>query len=381
MMRRKRQSAAQFRRKARRRARFRGSAMGRRASAWKNSGKGSGPVQGKEDKRVHISTKEVRQRKDVFVVTRSVKKSPSSKGTGKSRDGGHRVTDFRFSGHQTFPFRYGWLKKAADHVDAFNSMDAIVKLGVGKNMVASIRHWALASQLFSDHGRGTIALTFPGRKLLKEWDPYLEDPGTLWFIHWKLTTNPSRAAAWFLAFHRFPRAEFTKAELVEYLLDFVMANELRPKRNTLARDVDCLVRTYVPSRSSEVKFIEDSFDCPLVELGLIQRLRDGETFQFAVGSKSTLPAEVFGAALFEFMESKGDVDTIPVHECVYGVGSPGQAFKLDENSVMEYLGEVQKITQGIIDVDDTSGLKQVYRRGQVESTSLLQQYFGKGNIP
>jgi len=353
--------------------------MGRGSCAWKTYEKGSDSVQVEKNKRKRLQTGEVCEGKDGLAKACGTKKSISDKDNGKRRHGSSQLLEFRFSGHQTFPFRYGWLKKAADHVGVFNKDDAIVRLGVGKNMVSSIRHWALASQLFSDCGRGAIALTADGERVLKEWDPYLEDPGTLWFIHWKLTTNPSRAAAWFLAFHRFPRPEFTKAELVEYLLDFVKANELRPKRNTLARDVDCLIRTYVPSRSSEVKFVEDSFDCPLVELGLLRRLRDGETFQFAVGSKSTLPTEVFGAALFEFLDSKGTLDTVPVHECVYGVGSPGQAFKLDENSVMEYLEELQRTTQGIIEVDDTSGLKQVYRRRRADSRCMLEQYFGKGN--
>jgi hypothetical protein len=285
---------------------------------------------------------------------------------------------FRFSGHQTFPFRYGWLKKAADHTDALGREDAIVRLGVGKNMVSSIRHWALATQLFEGQGKGVVRPTTIGSQLLTDWDPYLEDQGSLWLIHWKLTTNPSCAAAWFLAFHCFPRPEFTKAELVDYVVDFVEAHGLRPKANTLGRDVDCLVRTYVPSRSSEVKFAEESFDCPLVELGLLQRLRDGETYQFAVGPKPGLPAEVFGAALFEFLEEKGSRETASVHECVYGKGSPGQAFKLDENSVVEYLEELHRMTDGAVELDDTAGLKQIYRRRQGDWRVLLDQYFGKG---
>jgi hypothetical protein len=49
-----------------------------------------------------------------------------------------------FSGHETFPFRYLWLKKGFDAVrdnpGAFTRPDATTTLGVGKNMVRSIRH-------------------------------------------------------------------------------------------------------------------------------------------------------------------------------------------------------------------------------------------------
>ena len=73
-------------------------------------------------------------------------------------------TDYqpKLSGHETFPLRYGWLKKAFDAVSAaeesgldrsiFLADDAIARFGVGKNMVASMRHWAVAVR--SDQGVG-----------------------------------------------------------------------------------------------------------------------------------------------------------------------------------------------------------------------------------
>ena len=62
-----------------------------------------------------------------------------------------------FSGHETFSFRYSWLKKAVDATDAdphaFEAADAIVKLGVGKNMVSSIRHWGLVTGMLENAPR------------------------------------------------------------------------------------------------------------------------------------------------------------------------------------------------------------------------------------
>ena len=79
--------------------------------------------------------------------------------TGKFAPGEMMLTNFdsekyspKFSGHETFPLRFGWLKKAYDAVEASNVQDeqqnpfrdeaAIAKFGVGKNMVASMQHWA-----------------------------------------------------------------------------------------------------------------------------------------------------------------------------------------------------------------------------------------------
>ena len=59
-----------------------------------------------------------------------------------------------FSRHETFVLRYGWLKKAFDGVTGdpavFSREDAIVNLGVGKNMVRSIRHWALVAGILKE---------------------------------------------------------------------------------------------------------------------------------------------------------------------------------------------------------------------------------------
>ena len=66
--------------------------------------------------------------------------------------------------------RQMWLKKAFDIVcyekkGAFSSKDAIVTLGVGKNMVGSIRHWALACGIIESKNGGHIA-TELGKKYL-----------------------------------------------------------------------------------------------------------------------------------------------------------------------------------------------------------------------
>jgi len=61
----------------------------------------------------------------------------------------------KFAGHETFTLRYGWLKKAVDATgerpDIFQQDDALVTLGVGKNMVRSIRHWGLVTGILEEN--------------------------------------------------------------------------------------------------------------------------------------------------------------------------------------------------------------------------------------
>jgi hypothetical protein len=86
-----------------------------------------------------------------------------------------------FSGHETFSCRSYWPKKGYEFLNngfEFNEIDALVKLGVGKNMVSSIKHWVKSFGIVNDDG----SLSSFWSLILdnKGYDPYLENKGTLW---------------------------------------------------------------------------------------------------------------------------------------------------------------------------------------------------------
>ena len=100
------------------------------------------------------------------------------------------VTNYTFSGHESFPCRQYWLKKGFDFVNSnwqFNSPDAVIHLGVGKNMVTSIRYWLRAFNLLD----GDDNLTELADRIFNEdgWDPFLEDEGTLWLLHYNIVSK------------------------------------------------------------------------------------------------------------------------------------------------------------------------------------------------
>ncbi len=295
----------------------------------------------------------------------------------------------KFSGHQTFAFRYGWIEKgvksAAESPDIFSAEDAIVHLGVGKNMVESIRHWCLATQMLEEKPAPEDATkrvfqpsTLAKRLLLKGgWDPFLENDASLWLVHWLLVSNPTIGTSWQLAFGHFHRPDFSKRELVDFVKSFAEKHSIRVRESSLARDIDCLLRTYLPVRNgTRPEVAEETFDCPLQELGLMQASPDGEFFRFAIGPKPSLPAAVFVVALDEyFARSKSERNPMSVQECLYGIESPGQAFKLDENSLVEYIEAIEDMTGGVIALDETAGLKQIYRRQKLDSMRLLESHY------
>ena len=295
----------------------------------------------------------------------------------------------RFSGHQTFVFRYGWLEKGVRAVEgdpsAFTKESALVDLGVGKNMVESIRHWCLVTQMVEEEpavtrNNGRVLRVAPiARKLLLDapWDPFLEDDASLWLIHWLLVSNPFIATTWQVVFSLFQRPDASKREIVDFVAAFAEKHAVAVNEGSLSRDVDCFFRTYAPARTIGKQGVaEESFDCPLQELNLLQASPDGELYRFAIGSKPSLPTAVFGFALAEYFDrTRGEVKTMSIQECLYGIGSPGQAFKLDENSLIEHIEELARLTHDKIILDETAGLKQIYRKQPIDPLKLLAGYY------
>ena len=293
-----------------------------------------------------------------------------------------------FSGHQTFPFRYTWLKKGVDAVEEkptiFLAEDASVDLGVGKNMVSSIRHWCRVAGLIKTdgHQQGRFVPTTLGNAIFNDkigFDAYLDDPATLWLIHWKIATNINQATTWYWAFNVLKKNQFARIAFTEELSEWAKQQKKSMRSfsdNTLQRDVNCFIRTYCQSRHN-ADVVEDTFDCPLVELNLITELPDGGVYEFQRGEKETLPIEIVTATLIAFWDARfSEKDALPFTELMYAPLSPGRIFKLDEDTMAIYLEKLEQLTGGELRYDETADVRQVYRRGDLKQKQLLKRYYG-----
>ena len=298
-----------------------------------------------------------------------------------------------FSGHETFVFRYTWLKKAVDAVKAdarvFGQDNAIVTLGVGKNMVRSIRHWGLATGILVEEpkSRGTAINVSPfgeflfGSAEFNGADPFLEDPNTLWLLHWFLISSSERSTTWQWAFNRIPSNEFTREGLLQSIEDEIRhLNLAMPSESTLKRDVEVFIRTYLSSRGNRTAAIEDTLDCPLTELNLIEEVSGTSLFKIRRGPKSTLSNRVFAYCLLQFWERVApEMKSLAFSEIAYSQNSPGTVFKLDENSLIERLEMLEIATGGALGYTEGAGLKQVYRQSDCDGLSWLSNHYEETN--
>lgn len=273
-------------------------------------------------------------------------------------------------------------------------------------MVDSIRHWCRVSGLIEQgepvrsdkrlpiplleqtnpRQRGHFRPTSLGSTIFGEggkngFDPYLDDPATLWLIHWQIATNTHQATTWYWAFNVLRGSRFTRPIFARELHKWAQQQKIptRPvSENTLHRDVTCFIRTYCQSRGSDA-VIEETFDCPLVELNLMAELPDSNGYEFQRGSKGTLPLAVVAWALDIFWKKHFfSRDSLSFSEVMYAPSSPGQVFRLDEDSMATYLENLDSCTAGAFYYDETAGLKQVYRNTNTvfDSMELLRGYYG-----
>ncbi|MDW6023928.1 DUF4007 family protein [Mesorhizobium sp. BAC0120] len=274
-----------------------------------------------------------------------------------SRSSREQTADaFRFGGHQTFPLRIAWLPKVAKGLsegrDVLGSvLDGVVTLGLGKNMVEALRCWADAYGVAFRDTTGW-RLTDEGDAIFgpNGHDRYLEDVQTLWWLHWKISTQePGRFFAWELLFNRWNDPTFTASAVLSAFAKEAERSGRSLSEVSLKQHFDVWLRTYCTPRGGRLG--EDGLDCPLTSLGLIRPAGELEglgrrepVYGFDLSPKRAISQALFRYCLMAWWEARsGNEDTIPFHQVVSEPGSPGRVFRMPESELrsrLEMLGRV-----------------------------------------
>ena len=286
----------------------------------------------------------------------------------------------KFSGHETFPLRYTWIPKVTQILEGNNSdykitnnvlspEQGIIEFGVGRNMVKSIDYWAQVTGIIERNKEGRILTNF-GKQVFKIHDPYLENISSIWLLHWKLASQP-QLTTWYYVFNYLNSLSFTKEELINEItrlskeLSWPLASE-----NTIKRDIDVFVRSYTLSKDKRDNFNEDSFECPLSELGLVRPSMNKDNYDIHSGNKQSLSPSVLAYAVYDYA-SKNNEHLIPLERLCSDFGSPGKVFRMDENSMIKVLSEIDQISNGMINYSETAGHKQISINSMIATPEAL----------
>ncbi|NEP20375.1 MAG: DUF4007 family protein, partial [Leptolyngbya sp. SIO4C1] len=245
--------------------------------------------------------------------------------------------------------------------------------GVGKNMVRSIRYWCNAFKLLADDRPTDF-----GEALLENqgWDTYLEDPASLWLLHWQMLQAPCYASAWEFTFNYFHRTAFTFDNLFCDLCDYRDRISPRTADSSIKKDVSCLLRMYA-KQPTKASVSEDSLDCPFADLGLIHTAGDVRHYTFRIGPKRNLPAEiVVYACLCHAARVSQTARSIPFASLLYDVGGPGLIFKLTEGALSDAIEKVARRCKSIALSDAAGKLQLSFTEAPLSlAQELLNSYY------
>lgn len=304
-----------------------------------------------------------------------------------------RLTDAaepKFARHETFHPRYGWFRKAVsvveDRPDVFTSADAPVRIGVGKNMVRAIRFWGRAAKLIEEAPQSpnprspNMVPTDFGKRLFGVafgWDPFMDDPGTLWLLHWRLLAPPCLLPVWWLAFNEFRPMEFTdhqlETEIIRHLEGAVAWKPPHP--SSIRKDVSALMRTYAPAEQGGRTRVDDILDCPLRELNLIGRSAATSRYRFNVGAKPALPPAILAYATLDYIDRPGiRGNTVTISHLAHEQGAPGKVFKITESELRAALEPAIAEAEQIVLAGTTEAI-QTSREPRAIADRILNHYY------
>ena len=286
------------------------------------------------------------------------------------------IQKYTFSGHESFPCKTLWLKKGYDFVvqgKDFNKPESVIHLGVGKNMVASIRFWL--------RGFGVCKNDLPtwlGKYLFDEVygkDKYLEDLATLWLLHFSLIFN-NEATLYNMVFCGLQRerTHFEREQVVTYvklrMADAQKMTLFNP--NTVKKDVAVLLQNYTLPRKPQSN---EDFSSLLIDLDLIRQNSESKGYYFNVDGKRKVTKEIFLYGLLKLKEQEGD-NTISFDTIQERVGL---AFCMQDIETVEMLKELAGEYSEYFAYSDVAGIKQVQFTKDLDVKQVLDNYYGKDN--
>ena len=282
---------------------------------------------------------------------------------------------FRFSGHQTFPLRIAWLPKASVEIskgeDPLTNIDeGIISLGLGKNMVESLRCWIQAFQIAKRPERSWV-FTEIGKQIFSPsegLDPYLEDHSTSWLLHWLVCTNTDAPFfAWECLFNRWSSPEFSATPVIEVFRQEASKTRKSVSYVTLRQHWEVFLHSYRPPRGKKA---EDHLDCALSVLGLIREAGERcnlagkiePVYSFDFSAAASVPQQLFAFFVHDWWNRFfSDEQTIPMSEIIAGAYCPGRILKMKESEILVRVEEMAYNQPEVFQVTESANLRQLQR--------------------
>lgn len=279
----------------------------------------------------------------------------------------------RLKRHGSFSIREGWFEKAINSIkekdkSVFGKENGVATLGIGANMVTSLRFWLIASGIIFDKNNSFTDLG----NILVEYDPYLDNEFSWWMIHRNLVSNRKDAPIFNIVFNEFAVKNFTKETMNQFILNYMEENDC-DMSNYVQVDADTtvLLRTYI---NEKVLNPENNLNSPLGKLSLLKKGSNG-LYNFTQPSYENLPYLVVYSSLLNCLDDEEKKDGINIDDLISKNNSPSKIFKLDKNLLYLYLNDMKQA--GLVTVNKTAGLNMLYLQKELSEKEIFNDFFSE----
>lgn len=281
------------------------------------------------------------------------------------------IQKVRMKRHESFSIREGWLAKGLTAVKKdnkiFSSSSATDELGVGYNMVKSLKYWMYATRLIQDNSKEIVLSEFG--ELVLTYDRYLEDKFTWWLIHLQLALNIEDAFVINCFYNKSSSKIFTKQELYETVARILTTYQIEFNDKTLLDEINMVIKTYVVDESDDNP--ENNFNCPLSDLELIKKV-SRDTFEKNRPSYKSLNYLIVYYLMEQLIQ---DREYISIDDLIKLENGPSKLLNLDKNLINDYLDDMKK--NELITINRTAGLNMVYLRKKLSISEIFEEYFSR----
>lgn len=280
---------------------------------------------------------------------------------------------YKLKGHEKFPLREGWLNKGIvsvnDNPKIFLGTIGADKLGVGNNMVKSIRYWMQAFELIDEKMKSGAKLSQLG-ELIYKYDLFFEDLFTLWLLHSIIAKNREKATVWYMFFNKCDIDEAKKEDFFEIIKKEIfnyIGNNRKAPDSSIKDDIEVLLKMYGKNKDIN-EDPEDKNTSPFTVLGLIKK-------EEKVYLKKQPDLRKFSVwiVLYELSNMFENEKSLSIDRIAEGENGLVHIYNLSRVTVNSYLDQLGN--EGYIKVDRTAGLDVVYPKNIMKPLEVIEEYY------
>lgn len=273
------------------------------------------------------------------------------------------------TGHESFYLREGWLKKSLDVLveqpDIFQAKklkDAINRLGVGANMVKSMRYWLELCGLI-EKDKDTFKLTHIADALVKH-DPYFQNINTLWILHANIA---QKLPVWQFVFVENDLPVFDKAFMHKMMESRLKELGRKASKKTILDSSSVFINTYIENKVAVDP--ENNIRSPFSKLKLVKHHEGRFVFRI-ISHRDYSPYLVYYLSLFP-----KDIKQVPQEDIFRALR---KIMNVELSSLRKSLDYLEN--KEIIHIDRAAGLNNVVKQKQMRIDTVIKSMLMGSNL-